>query len=92
MHRGTKGRSRGGGRGRGGEGSRGGREGSMLRGHGLNQNVRREAGSNDSLSFCAGAANVQMASTQRSGRGGRGRVGSKGRGTFVSTVGSKSFR
>ena len=91
MHRGNKGRSRGGGRGRGGEGSRGGRVGSMLRGHGLNQNVRRE-GSNDSSSFCAGAANVPMASTQRSGRGGRGHVGSIGRGAFVSTVGSRSFR
>ena len=89
MHRGSKGRSRGGGR--GGEGSRGGRGGSMLRGHGLTQNVRREE-SNDSSSLCAGAANVPMASTQRSGRGGRGRVGSKGRGAFVSTVGSKSFR
>ena len=85
MHRGNKGRSGGGGR--GGEGSRGGRGGSMLRGHGLNQNVRRE-GSND----CAGAANVPMASTQRSGRGGRRHVGSRGRGAFVSTVGSKSFR
>jgi len=92
MHRGSKGRSRGGGR--GGEVSRGGgRGGTMVGAHGLNQNVRRE-GSNDSPSFCAGAASVPMGSTQRRGRGGggRGRVGSKCRGAFVSTVGSKSFR
>ena len=72
MHRGSKGRGRGGDR--GGEGSRGGRGGNMLRGLCRNQNVgKAREGNNDS-----------------SRRGGR--VGSKGRGAFVSTVRSKSFR
>ena len=92
MHRGSKVRSRGGGRGgEGGRGGRGGRGGSMSRGRGINQVARKSRdGSYDSSSLCVGAISGPMASTPRCSRGGR--VGSKGRGTFFSTVGSKSFR
>ena len=89
MHRGSKVRSRGGGR--GGEGGRGGRGGSVSRGRGLNQDVQKSRdGSYDPSSFCVRAVSGPMASTPRRNRGGC--VGSKGRGTFVSTVGSKSLR
>ena len=73
MHRGSKGRGRGGDR--GGGISRGGRGGNMLRGLCRNQNVGKTGEGNNDSSRSRG-----------------GRVGSKGRGAFVSTVRSKSFR